>query len=95
MGPSVGVRKCLGEARSECAHECTCEVPGAGSCAFLHVDVLFLRVWEQCVLLYLGLGIPEFSSGPHSALVIPSGQWVQEAGSTLSILGLIGAPHLI
>lgn len=95
VAPSVGVRKHLGEARSECAPECMCDVPGAGSCAFLHVDVLFSRVWELCVLSYLGLGTPEFSSGPHSALIIPSGQWVQEAGSMLSTPGLIRAPHLI
>lgn len=36
---------------------------GVGSCAFVRVDMVFLSVWGQWVLLHSGLGTPEFSSG--------------------------------
>lgn len=47
------------------------------------------------MLSHSGLGTPEFSSASRSALVTSSGQWVQEAGSMLSALGHMVAPHLI
>lgn len=46
------------------------------------------------MLSHSGLGTPEFSSASRSALVTPSGQWVQEAGSMLSPMGCIVAPCL-
>lgn len=46
------------------------------------------------MLSHSGLGTPEFSSASRSALVTPSGQWVQEAGSTLSPMGCTVAPCL-
>lgn len=76
----------------ECVREClsvlmsiNVKVRWVGSCPFMLVDVWFLSVWEQRVLLHSGLGTPEFSSWPllgfgHSLWTVDTGALGLEKG---------------